>query len=67
MLEGGFLPEEITPRPPFRVEAKGSGKLLTYAPESARGGEQTVLGGLKTKSVDVVVCKQGIGPVIGVS
>jgi hypothetical protein len=30
-------------------------------------GERTVLGGLKTKAVDVVVSKDGVGPVIAVS
>jgi hypothetical protein len=31
------------------------------------GSEQTLLGGLKTKSVDVVVSKGGIGPVMAIS
>lgn len=67
-LEGGFLPEEIKPRPPFRVTTRGSGgRLLHYDPERATGGEATVLGGLKTKNVDVVVNKEGIGPVVAVS
>ena len=30
-------------------------------------GERTILGGLKTKDVDVVVAKHGIGPVMAVS
>ena len=33
----------------------------------AEGGERTVLGGLKTKNVDVVVTKEGLGPVMAVS
>lgn len=33
----------------------------------AGGGERTVLGGLKTKNVDVVVTREGIGPVLAVS
>jgi hypothetical protein len=41
--------------------------LLHYEPELARGGERTVLGGLKTKNVDVVVTREGIGPVLAVS
>ncbi len=67
VLEGGFHPDEITPRPPFKVATRGKSKLLTYDPSSAKGGERTVLGGLKTKSVDVVVTKNGMGPVIAVS
>lgn len=67
VLEGGFFPDDITPRPPFRIEKSGGGDVLVFAPEAAKGGEQTVLGGLKTKNVDVVVSKPGIGPVIAVS
>ena len=67
VLEGGFDPDEITPRPPFVVTMKGKKRILTYDPAKAKGGEQTVLGGLKTKSVDVVVNKKGIGPVVAVS
>lgn len=41
--------------------------LLVYDPSAARAGEQTVLGGVKTKQVDVTVSKPGIGPCIAVS
>ena len=66
-LEGGFLPSEITPTPPFAVTSKGGCRRLTYDPQFATGSEATVLGGLKTKNVDVVVTKPGIGPVLAVS
>jgi len=71
VLEGGFLPEEITPRPPF-VATKKKKKdqtrwLLSYDQSAATGSEANVLGGLKTKAVDVVVEKPGIGPVIAIS
>ncbi len=70
-LEGGFDPDEITPRPPFRVAETGSGasrcRLIEHDPSSGGSGEQTILGGLKTKQVDVVVTKKHIGPVIAVS
>jgi hypothetical protein len=66
VIEGGFMPEEITPRPPFRVQ-KRDGWRLIYDPAVAEGGERTLLGGLKTKDVDVVVVKDGIGPVMAVS
>jgi hypothetical protein len=66
VVEGGFLPEEITPRPPFRA-MKRQGWQLIFDPDIANGGEATVLGGLKTKNVDVVVAKEGLGPVLAVS
>lgn len=67
VLEGGFHPDEITPRPPFEVERKGRRLMLSYNPNAAGGGERTVLGGLKTKNVDVVVTKKELGPVMAVS
>lgn len=71
VLEGGFDPETITPRPPFRVEEKqgASGRrfILHYDEDEAGSGERTVLGGLKTKRVDVVVAINGIGPCVAVS
>lgn len=68
VLEGGFDPDDITPRPPFRIERRpGKAPTLHYAPERAGGGERKILGGLKTKSVDVVVTREGIGPVLAVS
>jgi hypothetical protein len=67
VIEGGFRPEEVTPRPPFRVEACAGGSRLVFDASFGGSGEQTVLGGLKTKNVDVVVSKQGLGPVVAVS
>ena len=68
VIEGGFDPDDIVPRPPFRVERRsGLPPLLHHEPDLARGGERTVLGGLKTKNVDVVVTREGIGPVLAVS
>jgi len=67
VLEGGFLPDEITPRPPFAVTRKGGSFRISHDPQRATGNEATILGGLKTKNVDVVVTKAGIGPVLAVS
>ncbi|CAG1011460.1 hypothetical protein BURK2_04270 [Burkholderiales bacterium] len=67
VIEGGFHPDNVAPRPPFSVEAKGHGHLLSFDPATATGGERTILGGLKTKSVDVAVMIDGIGPVMAVS
>lgn len=66
VLEGGFLPEEITPRPPFRAHRQ-DGWRLAYDQSVATGNERTLLGGLKTKDVDVVVIKNGLGPAMAVS
>ena len=67
VVEGGFHPDDIVPRPPFSVRRSRGGDVLVHDPERAAGGELTVLGGLKTKDVDVVVTKPGIGPCIAVS
>ncbi len=67
VLEGGFRPDEITPRPPFEIKKQKGEWQLSFDPAVAAGGEATVLGGLKTKNVDVVVNKPGLGPVLAVS
>lgn len=67
VLEGGFRPEEVTPHPPFEIRKTEPFPVLCYNPRLATGGERTVLGGLKTKTVDVVVTKDGLGPVLAVS
>ena len=41
--------------------------MLVHDPSLGGSGERTVYGGLKTKEVDVVVTKEGIGPVLAVS
>lgn len=67
VLEGGFPPEDITPHPPFRTIGSGQQTRLVYDESVATNAERTILGGLKTKNVDVVVTKEGIGPVIAIS
>ena len=67
VIEGGFLPDEIKPHPPFKALRKGKRWLLSFDEGQSSGGEATVLGGLKTKDVDVVVEKPGLGPVIAIS
>ena len=67
VIEGGFRPDEVRPRPPFDIKKRGKRWLLNYSETLGGGEERTVLGGLKTKSVDVVVTKDGVGPVIAVS
>ena len=67
VLEGGFHPDELRPRPPFRVTRRRGQNLVHFDPSTATGGEATVFGGLKTKKVDVVVTKPQLGPVLAVS
>lgn len=71
VLEGGLDPGWITPRPPFKIKQKGKKSERRYSIEYdasvGQGGEQTILGGLKTKNVDVVVSIPGLGPVLAVS
>ncbi len=67
VLEGGFHPDEITPHPPLTVKQSGKRNLLVFDPTLEDSGEQTLLGGLKSKVVDVVVAKPGVGPVIAIS
>ncbi len=58
VVEGGFHPDEIVPRPPFRVRGSRSRQALVHDPALGGTGERTVYGGLKTKDVDVVVTDQ---------
>jgi hypothetical protein len=67
VIEGGFHPDEITPHPPLLVETRAGRNRLVFDQRAQRENEQTVLGGLKTKDIDVVVAKPSIGPVIAIS
>src|SRR5258707_12524299 len=71
VLEGGFAPDDITPRPPFTIERKNrkgrARNILHYDPAKAGSGEQVILGGLKTKNADVVLNKYHVDPVLAVS
>ena len=67
VLEGGFLPDEITPHPPFEYELKGGKHYLTLDESVGSRSERTVIGGVRSKQIDVVVTKPSIGPVLAVS
>jgi hypothetical protein len=67
VIEGGFLPEEITPHPPLISSKKGQRYLLSLDESATTTSERTVLGGLKTKQIDVVVLKPEVGPALCVS
>lgn len=38
VLEGGFRPEELTPRPPFDLVRRGGRNVLHFDPSKATGG-----------------------------
>ncbi len=68
VVEGGFDPDDIIPRPPFRVERRRRRPpLLHFDPSLGGCGEGTVLGGIRAKHVDVLVSLARIGPVLSVS
>ncbi len=68
VLEGGFPPEWISPRPPFAsVKTSNSIYELEYAPGEADESEARVLGGIKYKDVDITVVVPGVGPALAVS
>ena len=67
VIEGGFRPDELCPHPPLAIVKERGVERLAYAPNEATSTEATILGGLKTKNVDVVVTKEGIGPVLAIS
>ena len=67
VLEGGFHPDDLKPRPPFSVSRRRGRNLIRFDPSVATGSEATVFGGLKTKNVDVVATKPELGPVLAVS
>jgi hypothetical protein len=68
VIEGGFYPEDLTPHPPLRSrKVRGGIHALEFDPEAETTKERTIIGGLKGKRVDVVACKEGIGPVLCVS
>ena len=50
VIEGGFRPEEITPRPPFSLKKQKGKWQLAYDPALAAGGEATVLGESKPRT-----------------
>jgi hypothetical protein len=68
VLEGGFLPEWVRPRPPF-VSSRSSNAVYSIKYTDATGdkSESRVLGGIKYKNVDVTAVVNGLGPALGVS
>ena len=67
VIEGGFLPEELSPTPPLKSEYHDGDWYLSFDPTAESKKELIVLGALKSKRIDIVVAKEGIGPVLAVS
>jgi len=67
VIEGGFHPDEIRPHPPLAAKRAGTQLMLHFDRASETEQEQSILGGLKSKAVDVVVLKHGVGPVLAIS
>ncbi len=67
VFEGGFHPDDIRPHPPLSARRSGKQFRLVFDAASEGEHEQVVLGGLKSKAVDVVAVKSGIGPVLAIS
>lgn len=68
VLEGGFEPEDILPRPPLASTKVTLEKyVLRYSEADFSNSEATVLGGLRSKQIDVTVRNAEAGPTLGIS
>ncbi len=67
VIEGGFLPTDIRPRPPLIADFRDGNWHLSFDAAMENEREQVVLGALKSKRIDLVVIKEGIRPVLAVS
>jgi len=68
VLEGGILPEWISPRPPLLSKRINNASYeLSYSQAAESKAERRVLGGIKYKNVDVTTIVDGLGPAVGIS
>jgi hypothetical protein len=67
VVEGGFHPADIMPRPQLVADLQDGSWRLSFQAGGEKEKEQVVLGGLKSKKIDLVVSKEGIGPVLAAS
>ena len=67
VIEGGFDPDWIRPRPPITVDRNRHGSFLSHDPDAAKPGRRTLLGALKAARLDVSVTIPAIGPVLALS
>ena len=68
VLEGGFPPEWVLPRPPL-CSKRINNRLhnLVYDENTASTSERSVLGGIKFKRVDLTAVVPNIGPALAIS
>jgi hypothetical protein len=68
VIEGGFPPEWVRPRPPLSSKQGVHNRYgLSYSRDAEDRTEQVVLGAMKYKNVDVTVVIPGVGPTLGIS
>jgi hypothetical protein len=67
VIEGGFKPDEISPRPPLSISQRAGRNILSFDSTDETESESTIVGGVKSKNVDIVINKDGIGPVVAIS
>ena len=67
VIEGGFDPDWVWPRPPITVDRDRDGLLLSHDPEAANADRLTLPGALKAAKPDVTVTIPTIGPVLALS
>ena len=67
VIEGGFDPDWIWPRPPITVDRDRDGLLLYYGPDAANADRLTLPGALSAAKPDVTVTIPTIGPVLALS
>jgi hypothetical protein len=68
VLEGGFPPEWVLPRPSFVARPVNNLEhRLEHSSKAENYAEHSVLGGIKHKNVDVTVLVPGVGPALGIS
>ena len=67
VIEGGFDPDWIRPRPPITVDRIRHGSFLSHDPDAAKPDRRTFPGALKAARPDVTVTIPAIGPVLALS
>lgn len=67
VIEGGFDPDWIWPRPPITVDRDRDGLLLSHDPDAANADRLTLSGALSAAKPDVTVTIPNIGPVLALS
>lgn len=67
VIEGGFDPNWVRPRPPITVGSDRDALLLSLDPDAARADRPTLPGALKAARPDVAVTIPAIGPVLALS